>query len=305
MGLLDAALKLLVRAGPAELLGLVPGVPADRAWRLLDKEFTPPPPLPRALDGCLEVTGEEGGTVYHLEFEAEPRSDTGLRVFRHCALAHLGLEGRPIRPIVYYLTPGREGRAPQDRYAWTADGKTVLELRFEITCLWERQPADLLARRAPALWALVPLCAGATLADVAQAWRQTATEVVDRARRADIAAVTYALAGRRFKVHDLLQVLPREVLMESREYYQDLFPEAFQQGLSEGENRGEARGRAEGETRGRAAGLALALLSVLSARDLAVSDAERQRILACAEPATLERWVRRAATATTTANALD
>jgi predicted transposase YdaD len=150
----------------------------------------------------------------------------------------------------------------------------------------------------------VPLCAGATLADVGRAWARTSAEVGDLSQRADLTAVTYALAGRRFRAHDLLQVLPREVLMESREYYQDLFPEAFEKGVTEGEARGRVEGEARGETRGRAAGLALALLSVLAARDLPVTDAERSRILGCTDPQTLARWVHQAATAASTAAAL-
>jgi hypothetical protein len=52
-------------------------------------------------------------------------------------------------------------------------------------------------------------------------------------------------------------------------------------------------------------GLALALLSVLGARGLAVSESERTRILACSDEAALERWLRRAATATSVADVLD
>jgi len=56
-----------------------------------------------------------------------------------------------------------------------------------------------------------------------------------------------------------------------------------------GEERGEAKGKAEGK--------AEALLDVLAARGLAVSDAQRQRALACTDLDTLARWLRRAATA--------
>jgi hypothetical protein len=68
---------------------------------------------------------------------------------------------------------------------------------------------------------------------------------------------------------------------------------------------GEDRGRAEGEARGRAEGEARALLAVLEARGLAVSDAERARIVRCADAAQLERWVRRAVTARATAELFD
>ena len=59
-------------------------------------------------------------------------------------------------------------------------------------------------------------------------------------------------------------------------------------GLAEGET----RGRAEGETRGRAE----ALLTVLSARGFVISEV-RERILATTDRETLDRWLRRAASA--------
>ncbi|HEY3355925.1 MAG TPA: Uma2 family endonuclease [Polyangia bacterium] len=54
--------------------------------------------------------------------------------------------------------------------------------------------------------------------------------------------------------------------------------------------------RAEGEAR--------ALLGLLAARGLAVTEAQRQRITGCTDPATLERWVARAVTAATVDEAL-
>ena len=52
---------------------------------------------------------------------------------------------------------------------------------------------------------------------------------------------------------------------------------------------GEARGKAE------------AILAVLAARGIAVSETLRERILACTEVATLDVWIRRAAVASTAA----
>jgi hypothetical protein len=55
-----------------------------------------------------------------------------------------------------------------------------------------------------------------------------------------------------------------------------------------------ALGRAEGEAKGKAQGKAEALLAVLEARDLAVTEEQRTRILACQDVAELEQWVRKA-----------
>jgi hypothetical protein len=54
---------------------------------------------------------------------------------------------------------------------------------------------------------------------------------------------------------------------------------------------------AAAEVRGRAAGTAEAILKVLEARGIAVPDAQRQEILGCRDLGRLDRWLRRAAVA--------
>ncbi len=56
--------------------------------------------------------------------------------------------------------------------------------------------------------------------------------------------------------------------------------------------------RDEGKAEGRAEGKAEAVLSVLEARGIAVNEDDRKRILGCSDLPTLERWLRRATTAT-------
>jgi hypothetical protein len=64
----------------------------------------------------------------------------------------------------------------------------------------------------------------------------------------------------------------------------------------------QAKGRAEGEATGRAAGEAKgraeALLAVLQARGLQVSDEVRGRVLGCTDVAQLDAWVRKAVSVT-------
>jgi predicted transposase YdaD len=76
-------------------------------------------------------------------------------------------------------------------------------------------------------------------------------------------------------------VVTKERLMES-----ELYREIFGEGKAKGEARGEARG----------------ILNVLAARRIPVSDTIRERILACTDIATLDVWMRRAATAATAAS---
>jgi hypothetical protein len=74
---------------------------------------------------------------------------------------------------------------------------------------------------------------------------------------------------------------------------------------SEFARRHRAEGQAEGQAEGRAEGAARALLVVLEARGLVLSDEQRRRIEASADVAELEDWVRRAATVATAAELFD
>jgi hypothetical protein len=66
-----------------------------------------------------------------------------------------------------------------------------------------------------------------------------------------------------------------------------------------------AQGRAEGRAEGRTEEAAQAVLTVLRARGLAVSDAARERILSQKDPERLERWLEKAVVAPSVAAALD
>jgi len=66
-----------------------------------------------------------------------------------------------------------------------------------------------------------------------------------------------------------------------------------------------AQGRTEGYAEGRAEEAARMLLTVLRVCGIAVSDAVRERILAQKDPERLERWVEKAAVATSVATVLD
>ena len=77
--------------------------------------------------------------------------------------------------------------------------------------------------------------------------------------------------------------------------------ELIEQGLARGREEGWQKGREEGLTRARAEGV----LRILTARGVHVDEAARQRILACTDVATLDRWFDRALNATTLSEVLD
>ncbi len=101
-----------------------------------------------------------------------------------------------------------------------------------------------------------------------------------------------------------LNMLTKDTFPETpawREFVKSLEPVIRRIGYEDGLADGEARGKAEGEARGEAQ----ALLAVLDARGLAVDDNTRATILACTDTTRLQRWIKRAVTAPTAADALD
>ncbi len=65
----------------------------------------------------------------------------------------------------------------------------------------------------------------------------------------------------------------------------------------QGFTQGEAKGKAEGEAKGEARGKAQAILRVLDRRGVVLALDQRERILACSDVATLDRWLDAAVTA--------
>jgi hypothetical protein len=81
--------------------------------------------------------------------------------------------------------------------------------------------------------------------------------------------------------------------------------EGLTKGLTEGLTKGLTEGLTEGLTKGRTEATALNLLTVLRVRGIAVPDAVRERILAQKDPERLERWLEKAAVASSIAAILD
>jgi predicted transposase YdaD len=69
------------------------------------------------------------------------------------------------------------------------------------------------------------------------------------------------------------------------------------EGRVEGRIEGRIEGRVEGRVEGESSGRRAMLLTILGARGLSLSDAQRQRIEACDDLDMLEQWARVAVTA--------
>ncbi len=88
-----------------------------------------------------------------------------------------------------------------------------------------------------------------------------------------------------------------EAMMKGYEYQSDFAKKYVAQGRAEG--------LTEGRTEGRVEEAARAVLTVLRVRGLVVPDAVRERILAQKDPERLERWLEKAAVASSVAAVLD
>jgi predicted transposase YdaD len=105
-----------------------------------------------------------------------------------------------------------------------------------------------------------------------------------------------ALARGPVTLQDLTGTFMGLVDKEAREVVMTEAQREIDQWLAEGEARGEAKGRA--------AGRAEALVAIFAARGLPLSEHLRERILRCTDIATLDRWIVRATTASSAAEAL-
>jgi Uma2 family endonuclease len=205
-------------------------------------------------------------------YPEDPDPTTGRRQLEHLAfeiastqsLAHAGRKAAKLT-----------GRGVRRVFAIDVDRSRALEWAPELGAWRELRSADHIDD--PALEVSLPI------------------EALIHAAKADDAVQRALIA----KANPVLEAhVARHRDAAKTEGIQEGFSEGFSRGKTEGIQEGRAEGKAEGIQEGRAEGKAEALLAVLAARRVAVGDAERVRILGERDPAQLDRWLARAATAT-------
>ncbi|HEU4577813.1 MAG TPA: Rpn family recombination-promoting nuclease/putative transposase [Polyangiaceae bacterium] len=148
-------------------------------------------------------------------------------------------------------------------------------------------------------WALRDARTPQRLLGTLGAWGQSLAELLATENGAAALAVVFDYISR---VADLepgqLDGALRRVLPPGETLMPTLAERWMQMGEARGFEKGEARGFEKGEARGfekgEARGLAASVLRILERRGLALSEAQRQRVLGCQEIATLEAWFDRA-----------
>jgi predicted transposase YdaD len=161
---------------------------------------------------------------------------------------------------------------------------------------------DLPSAAALALWALrdARRLDAPGFEKAVQRWRKVLATVADRPDGPEVlqSLFCYYSAVGEVSPEQVGSALRDHVGRRAEEAYVTTADMLRQQGEARGRILGRAEGRSEGAVEGEAKGEAKALCSVLEARGLAVPDSIRQRVAACRDVATLDRWLVRAATAT-------
>ena len=88
-------------------------------------------------------------------------------------------------------------------------------------------------------------------------------------------------------------------------YAEKLISQGLERGLAEGIRQGKLEGIRQGKHQGDLERAATAVLQVLEARGLAVSDDQRARISTCEDVEQLSHWLKAAATADSTADVFE
>lgn len=161
MGELDHGAKLALRADPLGVIGhVLAGVTAASPW---PQETIS---AQRTVDGSYQATIDGAPAVVHVEFEAEPSSDSGARAVEHALVLYVALRRR-VRVVVFYLHPASDGRRPLDRHALPI-GEEPAAIVFRPVALWDLDPE--VALDGPVgLLPFVPLMRDASLGQVRRA----------------------------------------------------------------------------------------------------------------------------------------
>jgi hypothetical protein len=124
---------------------------------------------------------------------------------------------------------------------------------------------------------------------------------IHEARMFALASIAQAQPDRYYRYVHLIRIFtPRRARQELEQLMEDFFKDPFiDRFIEEGKQQGVQQGMEQGKQLGRADSATRVLLTILTARGIAIADQLRSRIAECTDPDQLERWATRAATSTT------
>jgi hypothetical protein len=262
-------------------------------------------PLEVRPDLILLAPGDTGPwmavEVQHDRDEDKPRRWLALVAAMHDTRKHMG-------DLVVVTHDAAVARWASKEVLLTGPSGTRVAIQPLVLCVTRKEAEQLLATGSPdlavvAAWAVHDQRGPRAKRIVRRAAQRTlaAADLREVLVRAMLSMLGGALLD---ELRRTLNMLTKDTFPETpawREFVKSLEPVIRRIGYEDGLADGEARGKAEGEARGEAQ----ALLAVLDARGLAMDDNTRATILACTDTTRLHRWIKRAVTAPTAADALD
>jgi predicted transposase/invertase (TIGR01784 family) len=284
--------------------------------RLLPTNLVDPELAERRADLLFSASlaGRDVLVVVLLEHQSRPEAFMPLRLLEYqVGIWHDYRREHPnarrlpaIVPVVVYHGEGGWGHPVAFEALLDLEGELLDELRPHIPCfsfvlddLSRARDDELRARTMSALGRVALFCLkrsrGDDVADELAGWLDLLAEIVAAPNGvAALAAVLSYLLEASPTPPERLRALTRTLGPRAEEAYMLTGAQMLRE-------EGRREGRAEGEAKGEAKGKAQAIVAVLEARGLSVTDAQRTRILGCTDLERLERWVRRAATVKTAA----
>ena len=311
-GAAHETLVTLFGASPELLFALMRALghtPPTATLRRHDSTVRVANPLEVRPDLILLAPGDTGPwlavEVQHDRDDDKPRRWLALAAALHDTRKHMG-------DLVVVTHDDAVARWASQHIHLKGPSGTRVTIQPLVLCVTRKQAEQLLATGSPdlavvAAWAVHDQ-RGARAKRIVRRAAQRTLEAPDL-REERVRAMLSMLGGTLLdELRRTLNMLTKDTFPETpawREFVKSLEPVIRRIGYEDGLAEGEARGEARGKTEGKAEGEALALLAVLDARGLTVDDEIRARILACTDTARLHRWIKRAAVANTTADALD
>ena len=253
----------------------------------LRSELPPPDALPHL--GMVRRMAEGSQRTLIEPFSATPASDTIDDNLRKKLNLHHGLrraaKGSPVpKPVLWVLSPGRPEEVLQGYVGNPAmDWPSGFYRCAPGLAMWIVVLAELPATPETRLLRML----GPPSMQLAALRELDALPVDDPQRQPWIDI----LADVRYLFDDEPNPDPEEQALMTE------LRQRWEREKAELRSSGKAEGRAEGKVEGKAEGKAEAVLAVLKARGVAVSESVRSHVLGCHDLSTLDRWLARALTA--------
>jgi predicted transposase YdaD len=219
----DGRLEVLFRKYAPDLLTLT----HDEAATVISVEAVELQDVKRSVDCLMKLQQADEVYYRHIEFQSDADPDMAERCFRYNTQLLLQTRATVMTTVVYLFPPGpKEGSLA---YQVLLGGKRMNVWNFDTVRLWEVSAAEVLARGAPGLLALVPLMAGGDRLELIERAASAIEDGLPEERSPDARAILLYLAGAHYNAEVLTRLFGREKMIQS-----SVWQAAWTEGRAEG-----------------------------------------------------------------------